>query len=424
MDKKIVVIGLGYVGLPLACILAKNGFSVLGVDINRKTVKNLNYKKSDLVEKNLDELLNYVIDNKKLRATTDYSESKNYKNFIICVPTPVDEDKPNMKYLFDSCKKLSNYLKREDLIIVESSVSPGTMGKVSEILEEGSKLKIGKDLLLAHCPERIFPVNVLYEIENNDRIIAGFDDNSLERAEEIYKSFCRGKILKTSIKMAELIKMAENTYRDVNIALANEFGLICEKLGVDVKELIYLANTHPRVNFLSPGCGVGGSCIPKDPVLLNKMLEKEYGFETKLIKTARNVNKLMEKYFVDKIIKNIDDRKNILVLGLAYKGDVADTRDSPAIKIINILMEKGFDVSTYDPLIKEFNDIKTIKNLDEIDKKFDAIIIATDHTEFKEISPEKLKKLCKERALIADGRNILNKEDILSLGLKYIGVGR
>jgi UDP-N-acetyl-D-mannosaminuronic acid dehydrogenase len=422
MGKKICVIGLGYVGLPLACILAKRGYSVLGIDVNKKNVESLNRGIATFSEKGLDSLLKEVVSCKKLTVTDDYEKAKGQSKFVICVPTPVDKNgRADLNYLYSACENLAEHTKKNGLVIVESSIPPGTMETVAGLLETKSKLQVGKDVYLAHCPERIFPENVLYEIENNDRIVAGFDEKSTELAVKVYKSFTKGKILTTDLATAQLVKLVENVYRDINIAAANELALICEKLNVDVKEVIRLANTHPRVKYLNPGCGVGGSCIPKDPVILTGLL-KDRGLETKLIRAARDVNTFMEFHFSKEIIGNIKGR-DVLILGLAYKGNVGDTRDSPAENIIDQLKKAGLNVLAHDPWVNEISGIEMVKDLKKLNTKFDALVLVTDHDVFKNMNLSVLEKITKRNALVADGRRIFDKNKIENMGLRYIGIG-
>ncbi len=424
MGEKLCVIGLGYVGLPLSCVLASSGYQVIGVDTNKDTVEGVNRGKTTIIEKGLDELLSKAVSSKSLVASTDYSSAKKCTRFIICTPTPVSEDgKPNLKYLFSACESLSKVLKGGDLIIVESSVPPGTMEKVLEIIEKKSGLKAGKDVFLAHCPERIFPVDVINEIINNDRVVAGFDNRSLEMALKVYKSFSNGNLLTTDIRTAELVKLVENVYRDVNIALSNELALICEALKVDVKEIIRLANSHPRVNLMNPGCGVGGSCIPKDPVLLINIC-REHGIDPILIKVSREINENMPRTFVERIVGKMGKGvgKTALVLGLAYKGNVCDTRDSPAINAIKEMERNGFKTVAYDPFVKHVDGVKTIDSLD-VKEKFDVMVLCTDHDEFKSLGENDFRRLLNTGGVVADGRRIFDKNAIERLGFKYIGIG-
>jgi UDP-N-acetyl-D-mannosaminuronic acid dehydrogenase len=284
-----------------------------------------------------------------------------------------------------------------------------------------TKLVVGEELLLAHCPERLFPSNVIKELINNDRIISGTSSKAINKATRIYRSFSKGRIIVSDIKTTELVKLVENVFRDVNIALANEIAMICESLGLDVEELIGLANSHPRVNILKPGPGVGGTCVPKDPVLLSNICKK-LGLKTRLIDAARYVNTDMPLHFSKRIISRLKKGSKILVLGLAYKANVNDCRDSPSEAIIRTLKSRGMKVLAHDPLVERFKGVTLLKNL-KTDFKFDAIVLVTDHDEFKKMSVKKLKSLCKKNGLIADGRRMWQKQAIEGLGLKYIGIG-
>jgi len=395
--KKICVLGLGYIGLPTGAILASKGFKIIGVDINFKVVKRLNSKDIENSEPGLANLVKRVISSGNLKAQTIPEEAD---VFIICVPTPLtDEKKADLTYVKSVAKSILPYLKKDNLIILESTVPPGTTQKIIKPILEESSLKVGSELYLAYCPERVIPGNILKEIVNNDRIIGGITQESAELAKEIYQSFVQGKIYLTDATTAEMIKLTENSFRDVNIAFANELSRICDQLNLNVWEVIKLANKHPRVNILNPGPGVGGHCIAVDPFfIIEKAPEK-----AKLIKTARSVNDSMPDYIVKKVETALNKIKveNPLIacLGMTYKANVDDIRESPALKIIRKLKEKGYLVRVCDPYIKDFSEFPLF-SLKEVAKDADCLVLLVDHKEFRELEPDEFLKEMRHKIII------------------------
>lgn len=378
LNKKIAVLGIGYVGLPLAITLAKVGYKVIGIDIDRKRVKAINDGSLPIKEKDIEIEFN----DKKVRRNFTANEKPCEANvFIICAQTPIDHltKLPDLSYVISAIKSITPFLKKGNLIIVESTLPPSTCRRIIKpLIEDGSRLKVGKDVFLAHCPERIMPGETFYELIHNNRIIGGIGPKSARLAREIYSSFVKADIDLTDDVTAETVKLMENTYRDVNIALANEFSLIAETLGTDTKEAIRLANKHPRVKILSPGIGVGGHCLPKDPWLLAQSDPKN----ANLILTARRVNELMPEKVASKIrkfLKDIDDPK-IVALGLTYKPDSGDSRESPSIEVIRILKEDGYDVSSYDNFVKGHE----YSSVSDVAKNADCIVVLVEHTSIKE----------------------------------------
>jgi len=425
------VIGLGYVGLPTAVLFAKAGFKVIGVDINPQIVKLINSGVSPINEPELKELLRNMLNAKLLLATTSYEYAiKNADAIIICVPTPIDENNtPVLRFLEHALENISHFLTKNKLVIIESTVPPGCIHNyVVPLIEQKSGLKTGVDFWLAYCPERIAPGKSLREFIENDRIIGGYTCESGIKAEQIFKKIVKGKIHVTDAKTAEVVKIAENTFRDINIAFANELALICEKFGVDVMNVIKLANTHPRVNIHFPGAGVGGPCIPKDPYLLIYPAEK-LGFKSRIIRTARMINDMMPSHIIDLILhgfnlvgKSISDAK-ITILGTAYKGGVDDPRLSPAKEIIKKLIALNAKIVAFDPYCKETFGAKRETNIEKAVLRSDCIVIVTDHPEFKNLNLVQLKQLMNDNPLIIDGRRIINPLEAEKLGFKYLGVG-
>ncbi len=367
--KKIYIVGLGYIGLPLACILSQKK-KIICIDTDKKKIEDLKNKKLPFKEKNLKNLFYKNYSN--LIFYDKYIASKEKKVFIICVPTPLKNGKANLKFLNSALKEIFKILNKNDLIIIESTIPPGTTKK---LYYENNLHK--KKIHLAYCPERAIPGNTIYEMKNNYRVIGGINNKSSSLARKIYSLFSKRIILTDSLN-AEISKLSENTYRLVNIALANEINELCNSHNINSKQLFKIANLHPRVNYLKPGIGVGGHCIPIDPVFLNE------NNNIKSISSSILVNKKTTEKIVKKILSQIHYRKKekILCLGITYKDNVDDTRESPAIKIINKLKKHIKHVSVYDPINKSLNNIDRIKIKK---KKFDLVIYLVNHSKFKEL---------------------------------------
>jgi len=390
---KICVIGLGYIGLPTASILATHGFEVVGVDINSEIVKILNDGGTHIEEPGLHTLVEAAIKSGKLKVAT---EPEPADIFIIAVPTPITEEKKaDLSYIKSAAKSIAPLICKDNLVILESTSPPGTCKDILEPIFKSFNLKVGKDYYLAHCPERVLPGYTLKELIQNDRIIGGIDKKSAEKAAQFYKVFIEGDINITDSTTAEMVKLIENTYRDVNIALANELAKICEKLGIDAWEVIRLANLHPRVNLHTPGPGVGGHCIAVDPWFIVEKCPDD----TKIITLSRKINDSMPEYTVARIreiVEGIDNPK-ITVLGVAYKGNIDDTRESPALKILQDLDKIGIKYSVYDPHVREFN--YELSSLKEAFEGADCAVILTNHDEFCFLHPSELGKLMRNKVI-------------------------
>ena len=404
---KVGIIGLGYIGLPTALLLANAGHEVVGIDVDEKKVEKLRNKILPFQEKGLEKLFEKV--KKNFKATTDYSSLRNVNAIIVSLPTPMKDRKMMGDYVFNAMEMVGKNLKKGQLVILESTVTPGTTaGRVKEILERESGLKAGEDFLLAYCPERAIPGNTIYEMVHNDRIIGGINKESAKRAKELYSTFVKGNIYTTSSTVAEMVKVVENTYRDVNIALANELAKIAEKIGVNVYEVIELANKHPRVNVHQPGIGVGGHCLPIDPWFLVEVYP-----EAKLIPIAREINDRM----VNDAVKIIEKSgvKRVTIFGEAYKPDVDDTRESPTHKLRDLLERRGIEVRIYDPIVHPNI------SLDETIKNSQCIVISTAHSIFKDLNWDKIISSLDEPKLIVDGRHFFEKPPS---GALFYGIGR
>lgn len=382
MDKnKVCVIGLGYIGLPTAAILANNQFTVTGVDIQKNVVETINRGEIHIVEPDLEHQVKKAIKNKKLVASTTPSFAD---IFIIAVPTPFKENHvPDISYVIDATKQLAPFLQKGNIVILESTSPVGTTNEVNKtLIEEGVNTS---DIYISHCPERVLPGNIMEELINNDRIVGGINRKSTEKTVEFYKKFVKGAILLTDDKTAEMAKLTENSFRDVNIAFANELSILCEKLNINVNELIQLANKHPRVNILNPGVGVGGHCIAVDPwFIIHK--DKE---NSKLIKTAREINIFKTEWVIDKIQQTVyrfekenNTKPTIACLGLAFKPNIDDLRESPALNVVNNLIDLGYNIIAVEPNIIEHKYLE-IKGLDFAQENADIIVILVAHEEFQ-----------------------------------------
>ncbi|MEK7807581.1 MAG: nucleotide sugar dehydrogenase [Chloroflexota bacterium] len=349
--QTIVVIGTGYVGLPAALLLARAGHTVIGVDINENIVRAINDGVLHIKEDELQKIMDEPQVRANLRAQITPAEAD---VFLIAVPTPVDHRKKvaEMKYVREATESIVPYLKAGNVVILESTVPPLTCKEFMTPILEKSGLKVGKDLYLAHCPERILPGDVFYEIVHNDRIIGAADQKARDLASAVYATFVKGNLYQTDDVTAELCKLMENTYRDVNIALANEFAAVAEGLGIDPFQAIELSNKHPRVKILRPGIGVGGHCIPLDPWFIKEVDPAN----SRLIFTSRLINDEMPHKVATKIRKAVRDIANpkIIIIGAAYKANTEDPRESPAIEIVKLLREDGYEIEHFDPLVEGY----------------------------------------------------------------------
>ena len=380
---KISVIGLGYIGLPTSIVLGLNGHTVYGYDISLDAVQTLNEGRIHIVEDKLQEAYEKVLDQGMFKAATVLIQADVY---IIAVPTPfkniANTKKADLSYVKSAAKSIAKVLKAGDLVILESTVPPGTTKIMTDILEETSGISRMK-FHSVHCPERVLPGQILYELEHNDRIIGSERIESAIIAKDLYKSFVKvGNIFTTDDVTAEMAKLVENTYRDVNIAFANELSIISEKLNIDVFELISLANKHPRVNILTPGVGVGGHCLAVDPWFIVEQFPKE----AKIIKNSRETNDLKPYWVSDKVntILKEDKNKVIGILGLAYKPNIDDLRESPSIEMALNLKNMGYSVVGCEPNC-EADFIEGIPNLNlsTVLKTADFIVLTLAHSEFE-----------------------------------------
>ena len=388
---KITIVGMGYIGLPTSIAFAQAGFNVNGYDVNEEIISTLKSGKIHIKEPDLQQVFEKVLNSDKLKPINKLEKSD---VFIICVPTPFikKENKKlsDISYVESASKAVASFVEKDTLVILESTVPPMTTNEVvGKIIEEETKLKLNEDFYLSYCPERVLPGKILYELKNNDRIVGSSSEKAQKITKELYESILTtGKAYTTDTHTAEMCKLVENSYRDVNIAFANELSIIADKIGINVFELIELANKHPRVNILKPGAGVGGHCLAVDPWFIVEKFPKE----SSLIRTAREKNDYKPQWIVEKIEKELKEKfpnkeKEITIgiLGLSYKPNIDDLRESPSIEIALTLKEKGYNVVGCEPnVLKE--EIKGIKNLslNEILEKSDYLVLTLAHDEFKQ----------------------------------------
>lgn len=423
-NKTISIVGLGYVGLPLALLADNKGYKVIGIDTDAKKIELINKKVSPFV----DEDITKQIKDSSITATSDFSAIKNSSVIVICVPTPVYEDHmPNLEPVENACKSIALHLQKGQLIILESTVNPGVSEEiVLPILEKESGLKGGVDFFLVHCPERINPGDKKWNVENIPRVAGSLEEKGLQIALDFYRSIISGEIKPMgSLKEAEAVKVVENSFRDVNIAFVNELAMSFSRLGIDVVRVIEGAATKPFA-FMAhfPGCGVGGHCIPVDPYYLIDYAKKN-GFSHDFLKLARRINNNMPEFTAEQTKHGLAEKEitingaRVAVLGLAYKSEIGDCRESPSFEVIKHLEKLGATVVSFDPFVL---DRSTEKTLDEAVNGAEAIVIATAHNVFKELTPEYFLK--NSIKVVIDGRNCLSKEKFLEAGIVYRGIGR
>ena len=391
---KINIIGLGYIGLPTAALLADRGHEVIGTDTNPKVVNAINQGKAHFFERDLDNLVRSSVSSGNLSAS---NLPVNADVFIICVPTPLNENNgdpgPNIDLVMDAARSIIARLKKNNLVILESTSPVGTTAQIRSLFKDkGAPVN---EVHIAYCPERVLPGNIISELIQNDRIVGGVEDSATKKVASFYRTFVKGNVFETDSATAEICKLTENCYRDVNIAFANELSIICEKEGISVWEVINLANKHPRVDILQPGVGVGGHCVAVDPWFLVSKDKKN----TSLIRAARRINTEKTEWVFNKIklkaeklYKETGQNPSIVCMGLTFKADVDDTRESPAIKIAYSIDQAGYHVLGIDPNIKEDIEIQLI-DINRIPAENVLIVILVKHKQFIDIQVKnKLRK--------------------------------
>lgn len=399
--EKICVVGLGYIGLPTAAIFAKAGFNVVGVDVNENAISLINKGEVHLEEVGLPEVVKDVVHSGNLHASLDVEEADVY---IIAVPTPIHEDHTaNVDYVISATKSIIPFIKKNDVVIVESTIPPRTIDDIVAPLFEEAGWNPREDIYLAHCPERVLPGRILIELVENTRIVGGYTKEAAYQAAQVYRQIVTGEVIETQAVTAEMSKLMENTYRDVNIALANELGKISAKLGVNALDVIELANRHPRVNIHTPGPGVGGHCLAVDPYFI---IEKAPELSP-LISNAREINNSMPDFVLQCVESILDKGTKIAVFGLTYKGNIDDVRESPAMEIVSLLADKEFDLSIHDPHVTEDQVNFPLQTFEDAISNAECILILTDHKEFKELDEDLIVSKMKN-PIILDTKNCVN----------------
>lgn len=398
---KICTVGLGYIGLPTSIMFAKHDVDVVGIDVRPDVIESLNSGKIHIEEPGLQEALEEVIEKGTFRASLTPEPAD---AFIIAVPTPNNNDlykSCDLSYVLNAVQNTLPYLQKGNVLIVESTIAPRSMDDFVKPLVEQAGFVVGKDIFLVHCPERVLPGQILHELIHNNRIVGGITPDCTEAGAMVYSTFVKGEIIKTNAKTAEMSKLMENTFRDVNIALANELTKVCNELEINTLDVIEMANKHPRVNLHYPGPGVGGHCLAVDPYFIVAKAPET----AKIINLARSVNTSMPEYVVSNVNDLMDEvnGKVVTLFGLTYKGNVDDIRESPAMEIYEMLKDQGqYEVRTYDPHVE--GDI-VIQDIEEAVNQSDLIVVLTDHNEFKELDFDKLGKMSNKR--IFDTKNIV-----------------
>lgn len=381
--KRVCVIGLGYIGLPTAALLASNGYEVVGMDVSAHTVETINQGKIHIVEPDLDAYVRSGVAAGRLRA---FSAVQPADMYMICVPTPFHDGghipQPNIDYVLAAIASIAPLVKAGDLVILESTSPVGTTEQMQNVLQAAGVAVA--EVHIAYCPERVLPGKIMAELVENDRVVGGTTPAATRAVANFYRSFVRGEVLETDAKTAEMCKLTENSFRDVNIAFANELSLLCAKEGIDVWKLIQLANRHPRVNILQPGTGVGGHCIAVDPWFIVARDEAN----ARLIRTAREVNNHKTVWVIEQIKLAAADanaktgkKPKIACLGLAFKPDIDDLRESPALEVAKALSAQGYDVLAVEPNISSHTDFSML-NVDAAINDCDVVAVLVKHREF------------------------------------------
>jgi UDP-N-acetyl-D-mannosaminuronic acid dehydrogenase len=424
------VIGLGYIGLPTASTLAAHGLSVIGVDVNQAVLETLRRGEIHIHEQGLRDMYRTALSSGRLEVAAAPSEADAY---IIAVPTPFHEDKSgesdgrqykmaDLRDVVAAAESIVPVLRRGNLVVLESTSPPRTTVDIVAPILARTGLRPGRDFHLAYSPERVLPGQILRELQENARVVGGLTPECAQRATELYRLFVQGEIIQTDASTAELVKLMENTYRDINIAIANEFSRLADKFGVDVWDAISLANRHPRVNILSPGPGVGGHCISVDPWFL---VERAPDL-TALTASARRVNDSQPAFVVQVIQRALGDLKGkrLAALGLAYKPNVDDLRESPAVEVVRLLQHSGAHVTAWEPFKSDavLAGIKIGKDLDAVLDGADAIVLLVAHEDFVELTPEHVAMRTKARIVI-DTVNAWTAEAWRQAGFRFIRLG-
>jgi UDP-N-acetyl-D-mannosaminuronic acid dehydrogenase len=415
---KVCTVGLGYIGLPTSAMFAKYGAEVVGVDVFPEIVDKLNNGEIHIEEPGLGDVVKEVVEKELFRASLQPEEAD---AFIISVPTPNNDDEHkscDLTYVLQATQNVLPYVKPGNVIIVESTIAPRSMDDYVKPLVEEAGFIVGKDIYLVHCPERVLPGQILHELVYNNRIVGGITNACAEAGANVYGLFVKGEIIKTNAKTAEMSKLMENTFRDVNIALANELAKVCFDLDINVHDVIQMANKHPRVNLHHPGPGVGGHCLAVDPYFIVAKSPEN----ANIIKLARETNVSMPEYVVNSVKMLVQDIENpkIAVFGATYKGNVDDMRESPAMDVVHLLMQQGIDVAMHDPHVQ--STLYNFVTAEEAARNAHLILVLTDHNEFKTMNYDVLAGNMVQ-PMVFDTRNCVssdfNKMKIVNFGNIY-----
>ncbi|MGA4718521.1 nucleotide sugar dehydrogenase [Fictibacillus nanhaiensis] len=415
--KKICVVGLGYIGLPTAAIFARSGYEVVGVDVNEKVVSSLNSGEILIEEVGLPELVKEVVSNGNLKASLAPEEADVY---IIAVPTPIHDDhSANVDYVVEASKNIAPLLKKGNVVIVESTIPPRTIDDIVAPILKEKGWNLEDDVFLAHCPERVLPGRILIELIENTRIVGGVTPQASKKAGDVYRAVVEGQVIETEAITAEMSKLMENTFRDVNIALANELVKISRRIGVNAHHVIELANMHPRVNIHQPGPGVGGHCLAVDPYfIIEKAVE-----ESPLIQQSRKINNSMPDFVVNEIKHLVSElnKPKVAILGLTYKGNIDDVRESPAMEILQELLKNDeLNIAVHDPFVQQEKLKVTNNSLDDALTGADLAVVLTDHNQFKNMDENKIVTLMKH-PVIFDTKNCIGIKDDGPINVYKIG---
>jgi len=423
--QSVAIIGLGYVGLPLACLCAEKGYSVKGIDLDKGIVDSTNKGVSHIRDKAIEEALQRVVG--KITASDRPDCLGEADVILVCVPTPALGSKPDLRPLKKAVESIAGFLRRGQLVVVESTIYPGTIEEVIQPILEKNGLKAGRDFFLGHCPERIDPGNKLFPLEKISRVLACLSEKGTAKAREFYGSIIDAEIVVLgSVKAAEAVKVVENTFRDVNIAFVNELAMSFDAMGINLQEVIAGASTKP-FGFMPfyPGPGVGGHCIAQDPYYLIDRAKKA-GFEHQFLQLARDINEGMPEYIVGLVEGSLKEAglgfgdAKISVFGLAYKPEVDDDRESPGLKIVELLEAKGASVNAFDPFVQGKS---TVSSIDSALQGCDCLVLVTHHKQFlQKLFPSFIAE--KGVKVVVDARNALDKLGIVKRGIVYKGIGR
>jgi UDP-N-acetyl-D-mannosaminuronic acid dehydrogenase len=410
---RITVIGLGYVGLPTAALAADAGHSVSGFDRSPAVREALRSPETMKLEQPVKELVEATLRNRRLTIGDRIEAADAY---ILCVPTPCIGDRPDMRHVESALAEVAVVVSAGETIVLESTVPPG----MTERAVRKALMSVGKtslDVGIVHAPERILPGDIMRELRENDRVIGGRTPEDARKASDLYASFVSGRIHLTDLRTAEFVKVIENTYRDINIAFANELAVFCEEIGIDVWQAIALANNHPRVDILRPGPGVGGHCIPIDP----RFLADQNPFATELIQASRRVNERMPNLIARRISALLGGGdKKVALLGASYKANVDDVRESPAVQLRSLLEERGYRTAVYDPIAGPAH---STGSLEDAVTQSDAVVLAVNHDVFRDIAPETIAPLVRTKILV-DCHNFFSGPEWSLKGFRVYALGR